>query len=343
MSDLNVKIPALEKLVDYVASGVGAIGGPLLARWKARTQAAAARIEAQGQADVLRIDAQAHAETTKLIAEAQAEAQRIVAADDSSLRGEVSIANAIESRLEFQERKRESNIRSVVGKAAEALYGKQVDRHEVDHDWVARFFADAQDVTSEHMQAIWAKILAGEVETPGRTSLHTLAVLKNMSRQDAELFSNVTQFVFADSIFSASISTSRELGDRLDAIPEYPSLENVIRLESYGLLKQGALRQMIRAESGRYIMQIKDVLYIISTDSGVDKFAFPAHPLTPQGKELNSLIGRDINYRYLREIALYARDNGNFKIERARILEDLGDQFRIASRIVVQPSDSPQN
>lgn len=339
MIDLNVKVPALDKLLDYVASGVGAVGGPLLARWKARAQADVARIEAEGRADVLRIDAQAHVETIRLIAEAQVEAQRIVAADDSSLRGEVSIANAIESRLEFQERKRESNIRSVVGKAAEALDGKHVDRHEVDHDWVARFFADAQDVTSEDMQAIWAKILAGEVETPGRTSLHTLAVLKNMSRQDAELFGNVTQFVFLNSILFGD----RKLDKRLDAISGYPSFADVIKLESYGLLKQGTnvFQRNLHMKSGRHVTRIKDVVYIVSTDSGVDKFAFPAHPLTPQGKELNDLIGRDINYRYLREIARYARDHGGFQIERAQIIKESGDYVRHAPLSVVQPSNSP--
>ena len=341
MTDLNIKIPELEKLVDYVASGVGAVGGPLLARWKARTQADVTRIEAEGRANVLRIDAQAHAETTKLIAEAQAEAQRIVAADDSSFRGEVSIAEAIESRLEFQEWKRESNIRSVVGKAAEALDGKHVDRHEVDHDWVARFFADAQDVTSEDMQAIWAKILAGEVETPGRTSLHTLAVLRNMSREDAELFGNATQFVFLGSILSGD----QKLIERLSAIPEYPSLTDVIRLESYGLLKQGTnvLERNLQMKSGRSVRRIKGVMYIISTDSGAHEFVFSAHLLTPQGVELNNLIGRDINYGYLREIARYARDNGGFKIERAQIIEELGDYIRHTPLLVVQPSDSPQN
>lgn len=339
MTDLNIKVPALEKLVDYVASGVGAIGGPMLARWKARTQAAAARIEAQGQAEALRIEAQAHIETTKLIAEAQTEARRIVAADDSSFRGEVSIAKAIESRLEFQERKRESNIQSVVGKAAEALDGKHVDRHEVDHDWVARFFADAQDVTSEDMQAIWAKILAGEVETPGRTSLHTLAVLKNMSRRDAELFESVTQFVFLDFIPYGG----RELAERLNAIPEYPSFDNIIRLGSYELLKQGPLRERLQMISGQHATRIKDVMYVISTGSGVNELMFRAHVLTPQGKELNNLIGREINYEYLREIARYAKDNGNFKIERARILENLGDQLMHGPLVVVQPSDSPKN
>ena len=78
--------------------------------------------------------------------------------------------------------------------AAKELGDKQVNDSNADHDWVARFFEDAQDVTSEDMQRIWAQILAGEVETPGRTSLHTLAILRYMTKRDAESFKNLSQF-----------------------------------------------------------------------------------------------------------------------------------------------------
>ena len=182
MVELNLKIPAIEKLVDYCASGIGAIGGPMLSRWTAQRRADAQRIEAQGQADV-----------TRLIADAQAEARSLLPAGHSSSRGELAIGKEIKSRLEFQEKKRQSNIKSVVSMAAEEIRDKEVADHEVDHDWTARFFADAQDATSEHMQKIWAKILAGEVETPGRTSLHTLAILKNMTQRDAKLFEGQPQ------------------------------------------------------------------------------------------------------------------------------------------------------
>ena len=35
MPEFGLKVPAIEKLIDYGASGVGAISGPLLAPWKA--------------------------------------------------------------------------------------------------------------------------------------------------------------------------------------------------------------------------------------------------------------------------------------------------------------------
>ena len=59
---------------------------------------------------------------------------------------------------------------------------------EPDHDWTARFFNDIQDVSSEEMQSLWAKVLAGEVEQPGSTSIQTLSILKNLDQATARLF-----------------------------------------------------------------------------------------------------------------------------------------------------------
>ena len=69
------------------------------------------------------------------------------------------------------------------------LGDKDVQDHEVDHDWTARFFNDVQDVSSEEMQHLWARILVGEVERPGSTSTRTLSVLKDMNKRVAQIFS----------------------------------------------------------------------------------------------------------------------------------------------------------
>ena len=94
----------------------------------------------------------------------------------------------ITQRIEYQEQKRLSNVSSVVRDAANELGDKEVPDHEPDHDWTARFFDCVQDVTSEDMQKIWSRILAGEVESLGRTSLRTLDTLRNMTELDAETF-----------------------------------------------------------------------------------------------------------------------------------------------------------
>ena len=63
-----------------------------------------------------------------------------------------------------------------------------MEEHEPDHDWTARFFGDVQDVSSEEMQNLWAKILAGEVERPGSTSIKALGILKNLDKTTANMF-----------------------------------------------------------------------------------------------------------------------------------------------------------
>ena len=104
------------------------------------------------------------------------------------MEGEIDIAETVAQRIRFQEEKRQRNIGAVVGQAAAELEGKEVQDHEPDHDWTARFFNEVQDVSSEEMQVLWARILAGEVERPGNTSIQTLSILRNMARRDAELF-----------------------------------------------------------------------------------------------------------------------------------------------------------
>ena len=85
----------------------------------------------------------------------------------SDVRGEIDIAETVRQRIQFQEEKRHGNIGSVVGRAAEELGQKEVPDREPDHDWTARFFNYIQDVSSDEMQSLWAKVLAGEIERPG--------------------------------------------------------------------------------------------------------------------------------------------------------------------------------
>lgn len=172
---MNVK--ALEKLVDYAASGIGSVAGAMLAPWIARREAQAKQIAAEGDAKILLLQA-----------ETQAKARKILMSQHTDVTGELDIADTVNQRIQFQERKRQINIASVVRQAANQLGDKEVENHEPDHDWTARFFNDVQDVSSEEMQSLWAKVLAGEVERAGSTSIQTLGILKNLDQTTARLF-----------------------------------------------------------------------------------------------------------------------------------------------------------
>ena len=175
--DVNLKVQALDKLLDYAASGLGSVAGPILATWKARQEARAKVIAAEGDASVLRIRSDAHAK-----------AREGLLPRDARVTGSLDIASVISERIQFQEEKRQANLESVVRTAAEQLGDKRVADSEPDHDWTARFFSDVQDVSSEEMQLLWARILAGQVEREGSVSIRTLQILRNLDRVTARLF-----------------------------------------------------------------------------------------------------------------------------------------------------------
>ena len=174
---MKEKITIQRKLLDWVVSGIGSVAGSMLAPWKARREAQAKQIDAEGDAKVLQIQAKAHAE-------ARAE----LVPPDAEVDVELDITNAVNQRLRFQEKKRQINITSVVTQAAAQLGEGEVENNEPDHDWIARFFNDVQDVSSEEMQSLWARILAGEIERTGSTSIQTLGILKNLDQATSRLF-----------------------------------------------------------------------------------------------------------------------------------------------------------
>ena len=191
MENLAEAVSAFLKLVHYSASGLGSVAGTMLAPWKARREAMARQIAAQGEADSLRILAEGQASAVQIISGANEEARSVLMGEKSIAVAQFDIGETIRQRLEFQEEKRQCNIFAVLNEAAEQLGDKEVQDHEPDHDWTARFFNEVQDVSSDDMRTIWSKILAGEVERPGSTSARTLTVLKNLDRASARVFNTL--------------------------------------------------------------------------------------------------------------------------------------------------------
>ena len=186
--DIRLNIPALVKLMDYSASGIGSVAGPMLVSWKARQEAKAKAIGAKGEVEAQRIVTEGQADTMKIIATAQANARSLLVSPDSNVQGQLDFAHTVTQRIQFQEEKRQSNIETVVRHAASELEDKHVEDHEPDHDCTARYFNDVQDVSTKETQRLYAKILAGEVEKPGSTSTKTLGILKDLDRPTAMLF-----------------------------------------------------------------------------------------------------------------------------------------------------------
>ena len=192
---INVNVPAIEKLLEVTASGIGSTASFLFSRMVARRDADSKLISAEGEARANIVLAESQSKTIQIIAKAQADARSTLISPEAVVDGEVTFGALVEQRIQFQEQKRQSNIESVVQQAALELGDTEVEDHQIDHDWTARFFSDVQDVSSEQMQELWGKILAGEVTSPGSTSIRTLSILKNLNQDAAGLLPSSAAYV----------------------------------------------------------------------------------------------------------------------------------------------------
>lgn len=66
------------------------------------------------------------------------------------------------------------------------MLSDQVSPEEVDADWFQHFCLLVQDISAQPMQKLWARILASELCQPGRFSLKTLNILRQMTYRDAQ-------------------------------------------------------------------------------------------------------------------------------------------------------------
>ena len=300
MAEIKITIPAIEKLLEYAASGVGAIGGSMLAPWRARHEAKAQIIRAGADAHSRMIEAEGD-KIASLIATETAEAQTLLTSPESrSLR----IAELVHRGLEYQGLKRYLNTEAVVQEAAAELSDKEVPDQEPDHDWTARFFDGVKDVSSGEMRSIWARLLAGEVERPGRTSLRTLDVLRNMTKADANMFAEVCGFAFNTNWIW------RRDGD------DHISFGSLLYLEECGLVALGGgtlnyfSKWVQHSEREWFVFLTHQGNYFQVTKNprpdATDRLTVPAVPFTAQGQELFQFVPHAVpRGEYLRSFSSF--------------------------------------
>ena len=91
------------------------------------------------------------------------------------------------TRFIMEESKKQDNIESITEKAIGQLDVSSTPQ-DIEDDWITNFFDKCRIISDEEMQILWAKILAGESNSPGTYSKHTINSLGSLDKTDAELF-----------------------------------------------------------------------------------------------------------------------------------------------------------
>lgn len=263
---IPISVKALDRLVG------AAVDIPVA--WLAQKKA---RIEAQTQAYNLVEEAIAKAAAGEAIA------------DEETIRTAVSV-------LVRKSYRKQVNREAVAAATVEDLRASSTSKEaqgaaatppqELDEDWLNVFERYAEDASTERMQNLWGRVLAGEIRKPGRYAMRTLRFLSEFSQADALTFAEFCTSAFGDVAPNALVKPD-----------EKKDIRDLIFLESSGLI-QGASGLGLGLtlsfdERGNGFMREGTLLLMLQGQPG-QSLRFDCCVLTPLGQELLSLLpGRD--------------------------------------------------
>jgi hypothetical protein len=167
-------------------------------------------------------------------------------------------------------------------------------------DWLIRWRDSAAGVSSEELQSLWGKVLAGEVKKPGRYSLRTLDFLRNLSQDDAKAIESLSAFVVDnDVIWSGSPSILESAG------VTFPLL---LSMEAIGVVR-GVETQMLEGtwssvyqDRFEYALVCHGRVLIVRQPEPARKLKVKTYRLTALGKEVLQLGSFVANDSYLRAL-----------------------------------------
>jgi hypothetical protein len=127
------------------------------------------------------------------IAKAEAEADLIKAAASIDVQ---DLQRRALVRFAAEEARKQVNIESITRRAI-PLLNDGARPESMDEDWIAAFFDTCRLISNEQMQSVWAKVLAGEANSPGAFSKRTIALLGSLDRTDARMFEELCAFAWS--------------------------------------------------------------------------------------------------------------------------------------------------
>ena len=277
--NINITEPITE-LVKVVSNGIGTLYEPRRIRKKAEAEAKALEITERSKTN--------------------AEIERRERLSESDIR--------IQNRLMAQERIRQKNIDDVVDIAANQLKGeKEVPKDKISVDWATRFFNTIQDISDEEMKLIWGKLLAGELKSPGAYSLRAIELLKNLTSEEALLFTEASKFALRrahEIIIIQSDNINNDFGLTFDKI---------LTLTDAGLLKPIIdtaidLAPLNGAEEAIFTYGNYAVKAIVKAEGQIATYIY-----TTAGSQIFKLIDTpEVNLDYLKKV-LKSISNNNVR------------------------------
>ena len=330
------KVLPIDKLIDIVSNSVGKISKPFFDRKDVDTKAYEIEKLAEARAKEMKIIATAVKENFQITGGIEYQDEKIAISSPKELPIETqqqilltpSLEERTHDRISYQEGKKQLNIESVTAFAAEELKNEEpVSDEPLDEDWTTRFFRIAEEVSNEEMQALWGKILAGEIKQPKTYSLRTLELIRNLSKNEADTFMKVANFAVKSSKANYLFKTNDD--DLLNKKHNITYSDLALLIE-IGLIQPGdfvSYQILQQPNENQRIFTSGNVVLIAKIKANTPTIKMPVNVFTNAGNELLKLINPNPPFDYLTAIAKSIK-NENVDIKYAHILAWEGPNIR---------------
>lgn len=301
IKDLAGLSQPLTKFVDVVSQGVGIVYEPI-------------HIKRMAKARAMEI---------KTISSAVKDSELPIQYNNGQLTIDTStkeFLERVERRMIFLEAKKQKNIEDIVSEAYNNLETeKEVSEKPVQEEWINRFFNIVGEISSDDLKTIWSKILSEEIKEPGKCSIRTLENLRNISRDEAETFKKISNYVVKyEGVYYLPNEKS---------LLEYANINygEILKLDEASLINSSstvsAVLNFDENVKEKYLTYNKNIIFCCKNEKA--EIHLQAYPLTEVGRNIFNILSPIYDKEYFEKYIDIIKKEMN--ISYSKILEILPD------------------
>lgn len=171
---------------------------------------------------------------------------------------------------------------------------EEAPQDNIDEDWMNQFVRFAEDASSERLQQVWGRVLAGEIVKPGSFSRHTLRFVAELDKETAENCELVGRDVVGTWLLKRD--NWNEGHDYLVSV----DLQRLGIIDGVGI---GGPQQNFTVDANGNTAIVCKTWGIFIRGTPGTKLSFPVFVLTRMGQEVMSLLNVVDEVQNLREVA----------------------------------------
>ncbi len=195
----------------------------------------------------------------------------------------------------YLEAKKQKNIDDIVSEAYNNLETeKEVSDESLQEEWINRFFNIAGEISSDDLKTIWSKILSEEIKKPGKCSIRTLESLRNLSKEEAEIFKKIANYVIRYGGI-CYLPNDELLMKNVDI-----QYGEILKLDEAALINSSSMLHAVvkfNADNDEKYLFYNKYIVICKKDK-IDEVHLQAYTLTEVGRDIFNILNPDLDMKY---------------------------------------------